>query len=73
VFHAERYEPGKLEAVGYIGGMEVARHTVRTPGKHEKLELVYDESGKPPEAGCNDALFLYILVKDHNGTTVRAG
>ncbi len=70
VFETGGYVEGKLEAIGYIDGREVARHTVRTPGQSEKLELELDESGKPPEAGCKDVLFLYIFVKDHKGAAV---
>jgi len=34
--------PGELKAVGYIGGVEVASHVVRTPGNPAKLTLVPD-------------------------------
>lgn len=70
VFETDHFEPGKLVATGYIDGKEVAHHTVRTPGKPENLKLKVDESGRPPEAGCKDVLFVYIYLKDESGTTV---
>ena len=69
-FKVNKFEAGKLEATGYINGKEAAKHLLISPEEPEKLELVLDESGKIPKPGCNDVLFLYIRLKDYNGTTV---
>ena len=69
-FKIEAFEPGTLKAIGFINGRAVAEHVVKTPGKPSGLKLWLDESGKQPEAGCNDVLFLYIAAVDQNGTIV---
>ena len=69
-FQLKRFEPGTLEAIGYIGGRETARHAVRTPGPPERLELRLDESGRPFGADGKDVTFLHAEVKDASGTTV---
>jgi len=69
-FQLKRFEPGTLEAVGYIGGREAARHTIQTPGPAEHLELRLDESGRPFAADGKDVAFLHAELKDANGTTV---
>ena len=57
-------------AKGYIGGKEVATDSVTTPGETISLKLKIDESGRKPESGCNDAVFVYASLVDANGTTV---
>ena len=69
-FQVGSFTPGKLEAVAYIAGKEAARTSVRTPGKPVRLQLSYDVSGKPAEAGVKDAVFVYASVVDENGTVV---
>jgi hypothetical protein len=69
-FHMKRFEPGVLEAIGYIGEREAARHAVRTPGAPERLELRLDESGRPFAAGGKDVTFLHAELKDDDGTVV---
>ena len=56
--------------MGYIAGKKVAEDVVNTPGKAVGLKLWLDESGRKPQAGCNDVLFLYIAAVDANGTVV---
>ncbi len=41
------FRPGTLLAVGYIAGLEVARHAVRTPGPIERLTVTLDLAGRP--------------------------
>ncbi|MEK6253886.1 MAG: hypothetical protein N2B05_04230, partial [Gemmatimonadales bacterium] len=69
-FQLSRFEPGALEAVGYIGEQEAARHMVRTPGAPERLELRLDESGRPFAAGGKDVTFLHAELRDAHGTVV---
>ncbi|MGB5525559.1 MAG: DUF4982 domain-containing protein, partial [Gemmatimonadota bacterium] len=69
-FQQKRFEPGVLEAIGYIGERESARHTVRTPGAVEHLELRLDESGRPFAAGGKDVAFLHAELRDADGTVV---
>jgi beta-galactosidase len=69
-FPLKRFEPGTLEAVGYIGEQEAARHTVRSPGAAESLELRLDESGRPFAGGGKDVAFLHAELRDAHGTVV---
>ena len=69
-FHLQRFSPGTLEAVGYVGGREAARHEVRTPATVERLELRLDESGRPFAAHGKDVAFLYAELRDAAGTLV---
>lgn len=69
-FTLDRFHPGALEAIGYIGGREVASHIVRTPGTVERLSLTVDESGRPFGAAGRDVAFLRAELRDARGTTV---
>lgn len=69
-FNLEKFEAGTLKAVGYISGKEVVEDVVKTPKAAKKLKIWLDESGKVPEAGVNDVLFLYIAAVDENGTII---
>ena len=69
-FEIDSFEAGTLIAKGFIKGEEVAESTVKTPGKLSRFKFWLDESGKSPEAGCNDVLFLYIAATDDNGTVI---
>lgn len=40
------FQPGTLEAVAFLGGQEVARHSVTTPGAAAQLSLSLDEAGR---------------------------
>lgn len=69
-FNGVTFEAGKLEAVGFIGGKEAARHEVLTPGKPAALRLRLDTSGKDLKAGGSDLVFVYADVVDANGTII---
>jgi len=69
-FQLKRFEPGTVEAIGYIGGREAARHMVRTPGAAEHLELRLDESGRPFASEGKDVAFLRAELRDADGTIV---
>jgi beta-galactosidase len=70
-FHVQHYEPGTLQAIGYINGKNVVASKSTTPGKPYKIVLKADYSGKPFKAGCKDAVFVYAYVVDKQGITVR--
>lgn len=69
-FNLETFEPGKLKAVGLLKGKTVIEDLVRTAEKATKLKIWLDESGKKPQSGVNDVLFLYIAAVDKNGTVI---
>lgn len=70
-FHLDRFEPGKLEAVAYLKGKAVARHSVTTPGKAAKLCVRLDDAGVA--AGKKDVLFLRAHMLDDAGQPVSDG
>ncbi len=67
-FQLKRFEPGVLEAIGYIGDREAARHIIRTPGAVERLELRIDESDRPFGRNGKDVAFLHAELRDANET-----
>jgi len=69
-FRVGEFRPGALEAVGLIGGREVARHAVRTPGAPTRLDLELDEGGRPFAVDGKDVAFLRATLRDARGTTV---
>jgi beta-galactosidase len=69
-FRLDKFKPGTLVAVGFTGGEKAVQDTVATPGKPVALKLAYDECGRPPKAGCNDAVFVYAVIIDENGNRV---
>lgn len=69
-FRLTSFEAGELKAIGYIGGKAVTETTRETPGKPELIKLNADFSGKEPEAGCNDVIFVYASVTDKDGTVL---
>ena len=68
VFVLPHFEAGALEAVGRIGGREVVRHRVATPGRPAQLFLVVDALGIAPAAGEADVLTVHAQVLDAAGT-----
>lgn len=71
-FRLGRFTPGTLAAVGYVGGREVGRHVVRTPGAVERLRVAVDESGRPPAHRDEDVLFCRASLEDAQGTVVAS-
>jgi beta-galactosidase len=69
-FKLKDFIPGELKAIGYAGGKQVVSTIQKTPGTAVALKLWIDESGKPPEKGCNDAVFVHAAVIDANGTII---
>ncbi|MDZ7373126.1 MAG: DUF4982 domain-containing protein [candidate division KSB1 bacterium] len=70
VFELERFEPGVLEAVGFLGGRPAASHRIRTPGTPSRLGLVAATDGVPLAAGMKDLVFVHARVEDAEGTLV---
>jgi beta-galactosidase len=69
-FRTGGFRPGTLEAVGYVAGRAVARHSVRTPGAAERLTLAFDFSGRGRDRALKDVLFCYASLRDAEGTVV---
>lgn len=69
-FKMKAFEAGTLKAVGIINDKEVTEHIVKTPQKATALKVWVDESGKKPQVGCNDVVFVYVAAIDDNGTIV---
>ncbi len=69
-FHLNGFEPGLLEAKGFIRNDEVAYFAVRTPGEPTGLRLDADERGAPPRANAKDAVFVYARIVDTDSTVV---
>jgi beta-galactosidase len=62
------YEPGRLEAIAYAGGKEVARTHVETTGPAVRLELVPDRDGLAGDG--RDALPITVRALDAQGRAV---
>ncbi|HEX6746933.1 MAG TPA: glycoside hydrolase family 2 TIM barrel-domain containing protein [Longimicrobium sp.] len=69
-FRLGRFTPGALEAVGFVGGREMARHTVRTPGPVARMSLEIDVAGAPHAREAKDVLFCHSALRDMAGTIV---
>jgi beta-galactosidase len=72
-FKPARFEPGTLQAVGYLGGREVARAERRTPGELVALAVDFDLSGRPFATGDKDMTFCYARLRDQAGTQIPTG
>lgn len=70
-FAVEKFEAGELKAVAYIDGKVVAEHKVVTAGDAASLRLSLDTSGKAPQAGVKDTLFVHAQLVDSNGNAVH--
>jgi beta-galactosidase len=69
-FDVGRFEPGSLEAVGYLAGRPAARHVARTPGRPARLEVQLDEAGRRFGADGKDVAFVRAALVDARGTVV---
>ncbi len=69
-FHVATFEPGTLEAVGYVHGRISARHAVRTAEPAERLVLDLDYSGRRLDHAHKDVLFCHASLFDANGTVL---
>lgn len=66
-FAIDEFVAGELTARAYISGKPVAEHKVVTPGAATQLKLALDTSGKAPQAGVKDVVFVYAQLLDANG------
>jgi beta-galactosidase len=69
-FRTGGFRAGTLEAVGYVAGRPVARHSVRTPGAVDRLTLAFDLSGRRRDDALKDVVFCYASLRDARGTVV---
>jgi beta-galactosidase len=67
VFDVPQFEPGLLEAAGFMGGQATCRHRVNTPGPCAQLVLRADEQAVVSPAGCPDLLFVHAELRDAEG------
>ena len=64
VFDLPRFEPGRLEAVGLIGGRASASHQVGTPGVAAQIELSIDKALAEVATDEPDLLFAHACWQD---------
>ena len=64
------FEPGTLEAVGWIAGEEKACFVRKTPGEPAMLKLCIDDAGIKLSNDGSDFVFVHALVCDQEGTIV---
>lgn len=67
-FTLPRFAAGVLDATAFIGGREVASHTVRTPGAASSLRLRLDEQGRPFGGRGKDVVIAHASLRDAAGT-----
>jgi len=68
VFDLPRFVPGVLEATGFVGGVVVTTHHVRTPGAVAGLEVSIDDLGIVAREGEPDVLIAHARLVDEHGT-----
>ena len=69
-FRVGKFQPGTLEAVGYLAGRPAARQEVRTPGPIHRLDLAVDFAGRGRDRARRDVLFCHASLRDAQGTVV---
>lgn len=70
-FAVEKFAAGELQAIAYKAGKAVAKHSVVTPSAATTMHMSVDTSGKAPQTGVKDAVFVYAQLVDNNGNPVR--
>lgn len=63
-FNVKEFKAGELKAVAYVADKPVAEYKVATPGKATQLSVSVDNSGKAPQAGVKDVVFVRAQVRD---------
>ncbi len=71
VFELKQFEPGRLEATGFLGGEAVARHWVATPGSPATLTLSIDDDGCAESLAALDVLFAHARIVDELGVLCK--
>ena len=64
------FEPGTLEAIGYVGSTAAAMHIVRTAGDVARLRLAADLRGRALASGEQDLVFCHAALTDARDTVV---
>ncbi len=63
----KEFKAGELKAVAYIGDKTVSEHKVVTAGKATQIKVSVDTSGKAPQAGAKDIVFVRAQLQDAAG------
>lgn len=71
-FVIDKFEAGELKAIAYRAGKAVAEHKVITPNTATAIALTLDTSGKSPQIGVKDTIFVYAQLQDSNGNRVHS-
>jgi beta-galactosidase len=66
-FKMKQFIAGELKAMAYIGDKVVAEYKVATADSSSQLKLSLDESGKAPQAGVKDVVFVRAQLLDAKG------
>ena len=64
------WEPGKIEAIGRNNGVEVARHSLTSPGKAVRLKITEEDNGDWTADGMN-LRYIRVSAVDKAGRTVE--
>jgi beta-galactosidase len=62
------YQPGTLEAVGYAGGKEISRGTIKTTGEAKKIRLTAERDHL--QADGQSLAYVRAEIVDENGSVV---
>lgn len=66
-FKVKQFAAGELKAVAYIGDKVAAEYKVVTAEQSSQLKLNVDTSGKVPQAGVKDVVFVRAQLLDAKG------
>lgn len=69
-FNLGQFKPGTLIAKAFIGGKQVAEHSIGTPGDVTTVVLQLDTSNVAPATGVGDLVFVYAELRDARGNLV---
>lgn len=64
------YEKGYIEAIGYIGGKEAARHRVNSYGEVNRIDIEPCDEYAALRRNDNDFIFVNAVMKDKDGHIV---
>lgn len=67
IFSLDKFTPGELKAIGYIGNKAVTEDKVNTAGTPAAIQLRWDRSGRDLKADGADKVFVYATIVDSNG------
>ncbi len=70
-FNVKKFAAGELKAVAYIGDKVVAEYKVVTAEQSSQLKLSVDTSGKAPQAGVKDVIFVRAQLQDAKGNVTH--